>query len=86
MKTTLIVGDKVKCIIDKALSSSDYGPNVELNKEYEIKEIITTRNDCDHIDVGIRSELGSVSCLETGDLIPRGNVIAWCHPSRFELV
>lgn len=83
MKTPLKVGDQVICLIAKPLASSGYGPDVKLGEKYEVKEIITTRNECDHIDVGIKSVVGSVSCLETGDLLPRGNMIAWCHPSRF---
>ena len=86
MQTDLKVGDKVKCVISKPLSTSGYGPPVRLGESYEVKEIIRTRGDHDHIDVGLRSTVGSVSCLETGDVIPRGNVIAWCHPSRFEKI
>lgn len=84
MKSPFKVGDKVVCIIDKALSKSGEGPAVKIGEEYTVKEIITTRGDHDHLDVGIRSQLGSVSCLETGDIIPRGNIVAWAHPSRFK--
>lgn len=92
MKSSFKVGETVKCIIEKALSSSGYGPNVKLNQTYIIKEIITTgkRKETpegyDHIDIGLPSEVGSVTCLETGDVIPRGETVAWCHPSRFETV
>lgn len=86
MKSIVAVGDTVKCVINEVLSKSGYGPTLELGKEYKVEEIITTSGDNDHLNVGVRSELGSVSCLETGDLIPRGNVVAWCHPSRFEKV
>ena len=86
MQTELKVGDNIKCIISKALSTSGYGPPVKLEELYEVKEIIRTRGDHDHIDVGLKSTVGSVSCLETGDIIPRGSEIAWCHPSRFEKI
>jgi hypothetical protein len=83
MKSPFKVGDIVTCVNKEVLPNNSVGPALEL-QDYPVKEIITT-GDHDHLDVGIPSSCGSISCYESGITIPRGHQIHWCHPSRFKL-
>lgn len=86
MKTELKKGDKVKAINVAPLKGNDVAPPLKLNEVYPVNEIITTAGDHDHIDVGLKSSYNYVRCHATGEEIPDGDSIHWCHPSRFEKV
>lgn len=70
--------------IDNTLN--DHKPQLVEGKEYEVKEIIHDKEGNPHYDVGLESFLNYVRSIETGEELPRGNKIHWCHPSRFEEV
>lgn len=78
-------GDKVICINNEILKGNENGPNLKLEEEYEIKDIILDSKANQHLDVGLVSSLSWVSSYETGERLPEGDKIHWCHPSRFKL-
>jgi len=84
MKTELKPGDKVRVINTNPLKGNQNGPTFT-QKEYEVKQVLT-HNEHDHIDVGIESPFGSISCWETGATLPDGDKIQWCYPARFEKI
>ena len=83
---TFEVGEKVKAINIKPLAGNDRSPDLELDKEYPIKQIILDSKGNQHLDVGLASVLNYVTSWDTREQLPDGDVIHWCHPSRFELV
>ncbi len=81
-----IEGQKVKVILDKVLSETGNKPNLKVNEEYTIHKIVLDKKGNQHLDVGLKSNLSYVSSLETGEELPEGHTIHWCHPSRFEII
>ena len=79
------VGQVLICINEKVLPKNDIGPPLVFNQEYTVKEIVLDKEGNQHLDIGIVSKISSVSSYETGEILPRGNKIHWCHPSRFKL-
>lgn len=84
-KTEFKVGDVVIAKNNKALPGNDRAPALELEKEYPVIEVILDSKGNQHLDVGLPSNLNYVTSHETGEELPRGNEIHWCHPSRFVL-
>jgi hypothetical protein len=80
------IGDNVKCVNDKVLAGNDAKPDLTLDKEYPVKGITLDSAGNQHLDVGLESHLNWVRSYETGENLPDGDKIHWCHPSRFELV
>jgi hypothetical protein len=86
MKKTFEPKQTVKAINIEPLAGNDKAPDLELNKEYVVKQIILDSQGNQHLDVGLVSELNYVTSWETKEPLPDGDTIHWCHPSRFELV
>lgn len=84
MKSPFKVGDTVRCINNLPFHDREVGPPLVDKGIYLVREIVTTKGDNDHLDVGLKSKYNYVSCQATGMHIPRGEEIHWCHPSRFE--
>lgn len=80
------VGQMVKAILTKPLNGNDIAPDLVLNQDYEIKEIILDQEKNQHLDVGLKSSCNYIRSIETSEDLPRGTSIHWCHPSRFELI
>lgn len=78
------VGEVVKAINIERLTGNDHAPKLELYKDYEILNICLDALNNQHLDVGLNSKLNFVTSYETGEQLPDGNKIHWCHPSRFE--
>ncbi len=85
IKQLFNVDDSVICIFSGALKGNDNYPNLELAKEYIIKDIVLDSEGNQHLDVGLESELNYIRSWETKEELPRGNKVHWCHPSRFKL-
>lgn len=89
---------KVKCINVKPLLGNDVAPPLELNKEYEVKEVFTDSltnkhasimvKTQDHYDVGLVSNYNYITSTLTGLHLPNSakGGVHWCHPSRFEII
>jgi len=90
MAEQFIIGDTVKCINVLPLPSKDerheqkIAPPLELGKEYPVKAIIHDSKGNPHLDVGLASMYNYITSYETGEDLPGGENIHWCHPSRFE--
>ncbi len=75
------------CIAEniEPLPGNKVAPPLEKDKEYIVKEIILDVQGNQHLDVGLVSEYNYITSYETKEELKRGDVIHWCHPSRFRL-
>lgn len=55
-----------------------------MDQPYPVKGIVLDSAGNQHLDVGLKSDLNWVKSIETGEELPDGDKIHWCHPSRFE--
>lgn len=83
-KTTLMVGDMAKVIKVEPLKGKTVAPPLKLGDKHEVKQIIQDSQGNDHLDLGLASEYGQITSFETGEILPNGDTIHWCHPSRVE--
>lgn len=79
------VNDKIVCIKTSTLSDTGVKPPLTYGEDYVVKEIQEDKKGNQHLDVGLKSKYNYITSLETGDELDRGNIIHWCHPSRFKL-
>ena len=77
-------GDEVVCILIDPLKGNDVAPNLELGARYTIREIIYDKENNPHFDVALKSNVMWVRSFETKENLPRGDIVHWCHPSRFK--
>lgn len=85
---------KVKCINNKPLKNRTSKPVLPVNEDkhpplvlgeiYDVKNIHTDAGGFQHWDVGLTSTVDYITSFDTGELLPDGDKIHWCHPSRFE--
>lgn len=80
------IGNKVKVVNVKPLGGRDTAPKLVLEEEKTVVGICLDRAGNQHLDVGLVSDLNYVTSFETGEQLPNGNLIHWCHPTRFELI
>lgn len=88
-KTIFSIGDEVECInIDKLRVVGEaednlVAPPLQMNGHYVVQDIVLDRDGNQHLDVGLESNYARIRSIETGQELPRGFKIHWCHPSRF---
>ncbi len=78
----------VICINNKVLEGNDYGPSklgLILDKEYRILDITEDGEFNQHLDIGLISDYNYIKSYETKENLPNGDIVQWCHPSRFKL-
>lgn len=80
------VGQTVKALNNQPLKGKDKAPPLVVGEKYPIKSIVLDKQQNQHLDVGLESTLNYITSFETGEELPDGDKIHWCHPSRFELV
>lgn len=80
------VEHKVRVVNVKPLGGRDTAPKLTLGEEKTVHGICLDKDGNQHLDVGLVSDLNYVTSFETGEQLPNGNLIHWCHPSRFELI
>ena len=73
---------KLICINNTKFPVNEIGPDLELNKEYELKERVTCGCGEKHYDVGLVNDINYVECYKCRETLPSG--IRWCHSSRFK--
>jgi hypothetical protein len=78
-------GDTIICKNTNVLKGNRIAPALENEKEYKAKDVIICTCGTKHIDVGIASLYNYVSCYECKSHLPKGDVVHYCHPSRFEI-
>ena len=64
--------------------TNDHKPALVLNEIYPLNEILLDDKGFPHYDVGLKSTVDTIRSIHTGKFLDRGDVIHWCHPSRFE--
>lgn len=82
-KRVFAIGEDVTATNIEPLGDNDYAPDLELDKKYPIKNICEDSEGNQHLDVGLVSKLNYITSFETGEHLPNGDKIHWCHPSRF---
>ena len=80
------IGNTIKVINDKPLKGNENGPYIKLDSEHSILNIILDKKGNQHLDIGVKSPYSYITSYETGEELPNGDTIQWCHPSRFELI
>ena len=80
------IGEDVICIGDGYLKGNTVKPPVVKGEKYTIQNIAIDRDGNQHLDVGLVSLYNYISSYETGEQLPSGHKIHWCHPSRFEKI
>lgn len=83
-KRIFIVGESVTATNIEPLKGNEIAPPLELGKTYPVKNIFLDRDGNQHLDVGLESAYSYIRSYETGEYLPDGDKIHWCHPSRFE--
>lgn len=79
-------GQEVRVIMVDFLPNKENKPKLEMGEVRTIQEICLDSKGNQHLDVGLVSNLNYVTSHETGEELPNGDKIHWCHPSRFEAV
>ena len=79
-------GQTVRALNKEPLKGNDYAPPLVVGEKYPVVGICLDKQGNQHLDVGLKSTLNYITSYETGENLPDGDKIHWCHPSRFELV
>lgn len=79
-------GQDVICLFIDPLPGNKHAPPLEFGKAYKVNNIHIDKMGNAHIDVGLPSSLAFVSSYATGEELPEGDKIHWCHPNRFEVI
>lgn len=79
-------GGIIKCINTNPLPGNSIAPPLVLGQAYVVIQVINDSKGNPHLDVGLESKYNYISSYETKEELPRGDVIHWCHPSRFEVI
>lgn len=77
------IGQTVKCIKTEPFPGKQVAPPLFKDSEYQIKGIILDKEGNQHLDVGLISQYNYITSIETEEELKDGDVIHWCHPSRF---
>jgi len=80
------IGNEVVCKNIKCLEGNNFAPPLVFEEKYKVINIILDNKENQHLDVGLKSKLNYVTSWDTKEVLPDGDKIHWCHPSRFELV
>ncbi len=72
------------CLNEDPMPGNDKGPDLLLDKMYQLKQIHTCSCGEKHFDVGLVSSLNYIECYKCREDLPLGNEIHWCHSSRFK--
>jgi hypothetical protein len=72
------------CIDNKPLKGNEVAPPLTIGKSYTLKDMYQCRCGQKHYDVGLNSKYNWISCYKCTEPIPKGDLIHWCHPSRFK--
>lgn len=79
------VGETVVCNNIAPLKGKKIAPPLKLGASYTILGECFDKDGNQHLNVGLISEYEYISSFETGENLPDGHKIHWCHPSRFSV-
>lgn len=80
------VGEHVRVINSNPLKGKEIAPPIVKGNTYTVKQIVLDKDGNQHLDIGIVSNYNLITSWETGEKLPDGDKIHWCHPARFEKV
>lgn len=78
------IGDTVTVCNTKPLEGNSIAPDLKTGEERKVIDITIDSKGYQHLDVGVPSQVNYVNSYETGEALPNGDKIHWCHPSRFK--
>lgn len=73
----------IDVLSNSTIPGNVFRPELELQKEYPLHNIVKDKAGNMHFDVGLKTHLNYIRSYETGEELPNGNSIHWCHPLRF---
>lgn len=76
-------GDSVTCENTDPLTGNSIAPPLVEKTDYKVLNICLDKQGNQHLDVGLESKYDFIRSHETGEHLPDGDKIHWCHPSRF---
>lgn len=76
-------GDVVTCIDKKPFPNNTIAPAVVEGEIYTIKRKHICKCGESHLDVGLESEVETVTCYKCREVLPDSSLIHWAHISRF---
>ena len=78
---------EIECVNAKPLPGNEVYPKLEEEgKRYPLVSIALDSEGNQHLNVGLVSNHNYISSYETGEHLPDGDTIHWCHPTRFRKV
>jgi hypothetical protein len=77
------IGQLLLCTNTQPLQYNDVAPPLTEGEKYIIKNVVQDRKGYLHYDVGLPSRYNFIRSQESGEYLPKGDQIHWCHPSRF---
>ncbi|MBP6904571.1 MAG: hypothetical protein KBB91_00755 [Candidatus Pacebacteria bacterium] len=82
-RRNFVAGETVTCMYASRLPQNEIRPNLTSGKEYPLQKVIIDSKGNQHFDVGLKSHYAYIRSYETGEQLPDGDKIHWCHPFRF---
>lgn len=76
------VGDDVEIVNDQPLKGNSVSPPVTMGGKHKVKDITLDKEGNQHLDLGLESDYSYITSYETGEELPNGDTVHWCHPSR----
>lgn len=84
MTTDIKEGEKLRPVNTEPLPGNTVAPPLEKEETYTLgKKCIDSKGN-EHFDVGLVSKYNFIRSHDTGEELPDGDKIHWCHPTRFE--
>jgi hypothetical protein len=78
------IDDTVTVCNIEPLEGNTIAPELTMGEERKVIDIAIDSKGNQHLNVGIPSQINYVRSYETGEELPNGDKIHWCHPSRFK--
>ncbi len=77
------IGQEIYAINTKPLPGKEVAPPLNMYEKYKVMRECFDSEGNQHLDVGLISSYNYIKSFETGEELPNGEIIHWCHPSRF---
>ena len=78
--------DRLKVINDDFLPGNDVKPPIKIGEEYICLGTYSCECGESHINIGLKSDYNYITCYKCQEELPQGDVVHWCHNSRFEVI
>lgn len=78
------INTPLRCMNIAPFPGNKIAPDLTEGAIYKLKQVHTCKCGEVHFDVGLISEVNSVTCYKCREELPKGDVHHWAHSSRFE--